>query len=462
MKILITGATGLIGNELGRRLAEAGHDLVVVTRRPESAPTELSFPASYFEWKGPTHDFPVDALTGVEGIVHLAGEPIASGRWTKERKKRIHDSRVTGTEKLVDAVLKSGIGRTTLKTFVLGTATGFYGDRADDICDESSTAGEGFLADVVRDWEAKIDPLKQTRARTVIVRTGVVWARHGGAIQKMLPIFQSGLGGQLSQGKQWISWIHLDDIARLFQFALENEKATGIVNGVSPEPLRNDRFTIEFARALGKPVSLPVPEPILKFVLGEMSEAVLGSQRVVSTKLPEWGFEFEHPQAVQALQDIGTPLKEGRFEYKAEQWLPRTANEVFPFFSSEKNLEKITPPFIGFRVIGKSDDTIRKGTLIDYKLKIHGVPVRWQTKIEEWDPNRSFVDSQLAGPYKEWVHRHEFIPLAGGVLLRDTILFKLPLGAAGRLLGGWKVSNDVDGIFKYRRKIIGQQFGALQ
>jgi uncharacterized protein (TIGR01777 family) len=462
MKILITGATGLIGNELGRRLAESGHDLVVVTRRVTGAATELSFPATLFEWKSPTSEFPVDALDGVESIVHLAGEPIASGRWTKDRKRRIRESRVTGTEKLVDAILKSGIGRTTLKSFILGSAVGFYGDRADDICDETTQAGEGFLAEVVKEWEAKTDPLKQIRCRTVIVRTGVVWSRHGGAMQKMLPLFQSGLGGQLSQGKQWISWISLDDIARLFQFSIENEKAVGIINGVAPEPLRNDRFTVEFARALGKPVSLPVPEPVLKFVLGELSEAVLGSQRVVSMKLSDAGFKFSHPEAVAALQELSAPLREGRFEFRAEQWLPRSAKEVFPFFASEKNLESITPPFIGFRVLGKSDDVIKKGTLIDYKIKVHGVPLKWKTKIEEWNPNKSFTDSQLSGPYKEWVHLHEFIPLAGGVLLRDTVIFRLPLGAAGRLIGGWKVTGDVDQIFKFRRKIIGERFGALQ
>ncbi|HVK61906.1 MAG TPA: TIGR01777 family oxidoreductase [Bdellovibrionales bacterium] len=461
MKVLITGATGLIGNELGRRLAEAGHDIIVTSRHVNTAASELSFPAKVFEWKKSTDDFPIEALEGVESIVHLAGESV-SARWTNERKKRIRESRVTGTERLVEAVLKSGIGRTSLKSFVLGSAIGIYGDRGDEVLNESSAPGAGFLAEVVKEWEAKVDPLKQMRTRAVIVRTGVVWARHGGMIQKVLPVFQSGLGGQLAQGKQWLSWIHLDDIARLFQFAVENEVVQGVVNGVAPEPLRNDRFTVEFARALGKPVSLPVPESVLKVVLGEMSEAVLGSDRVTSSKLSEWGFQFEHPQAVATLQEIGGPLREGRFEYRAEVWLPKPADEIFPFFSSEKNLELITPSFVGFKVLGMSDSEIRQGTMIDYKLKIHGVPLRWKTKIDEWEPNKRFVDSQLQGPYKEWIHQHEFIPLAGGVLMRDTVLFKLPFGAAGRLIGGWKVTGDVNEIFKFRRKVIAERFGALQ
>ena len=460
MKILMTGATGLIGREVGQRLASLGHELHVVSRDPEKAKSEIPFPAKCFQWRGFDDPFPMAALEGVEGVIHLAGEPIADGRWTDDRKRRIRDSRVEGTKRLVAAILSDAKTRSRLKVFVLGSAIGIYGDRGDEVLDETSARGTGFLADVVHEWEAQVEPLKTlSDVRVPIVRTSVVFARHGGAIAQMYPLFASAVGGRLGNGQQWMSWIHLEDIARLFVFSLETESVDGILNASAPEPVRNERFTCEFARAIGRPVFLPVPGLALKLVYGDLAGTLLGGARVLPRRTQELGFEFKHPEFVKAIHDIGDPLKSGCHELFAEQWVPYSPKEIFPFFCDEMNLETITPEILGFKVKGKSTKDIGEGTLIDYKISVHGVPMKWRTRIEEWRPNERFVDTQLKGPYSKWHHTHDFIPLAGGTLMRDRVIYKLPLGFVGDVSGGWFVKKDVATIFKFRRKKIEELFG---
>jgi uncharacterized protein len=462
-RILITGATGLIGKEVGKKLIEHGHQLSVVSRNPNRARMELPFPARVFKWSGESEEFPQAALDEVDAVVHLAGESIADGRWSEERKKRIRDSRVIGTQRLVDAIAIHSEAKNRIKVFVQGSAIGYYGSRGDEVLNESSTKGEDFLADVVADWEVEADRLASVSQapdfRLVKLRTGIVLSRHGGALAKMLPLFQKGLGGKLASGQQWMSWIHIEDIASLFAFSVENEDARGVINGSAPEPARNDRFTVALARAVGRPVFLPVPESALKIAFGEMSQALLGSQRVVPERALELGFQFRFPELVPALEQLGETLKAGQHELFAEQWVPMTPEEVFPFFCSELNLEALTPQFLNFKVLGKSTDKIEEGTLIDYRLSLHGIPMKWRTRIEEWQPNKKFVDVQLKGPYRRWHHTHEFIPFAGGTLLRDRVLYQLPMGWLGDTAAGWKVGGDVGQIFAFRRQQIDTMFG---
>lgn len=456
MRILITGATGLIGKEVGKRLSQKGWDIHVVSRRPEHAKRELPFPATIFHWQGTAEPFPEAALVGVDAVLHLAGETVAGMRWNSEKKRAIRDSRIFGTRALATAIARMekppGI-------FVQGSAIGFYGDRGDETLTESSHMGHGFLAEVVRDWEAESAILESKGIRVVKVRTGVVLSRREGAMAKLIPLFSTGLGGQLASGQQWMSWIHIVDIARLFLFCLENSELRGVVNGSAPEPAQNSRFTVALARALGRWVFFPVPATALRLVLGEGAEAVLASQRVLPERVQELGFHFQYPELVGALTELAAPYKDCQHELVAEQWVPRSCEEVFPFFCEAKNLENITPPFLNFKVLGQSTAEIGDGTLIDYRLSLHGIPVRWQSRIESWEPNRQFVDRQLRGPYQLWHHTHEFIPLAGGTLLRDRVLYRLPMGLLGEIVAGWKVKGDVTSIFSFRRKIIDELFG---
>jgi len=449
MRVLLTGATGLIGREVGKKLSEAGHQLTVVTRHVGQARTSLPFPARIIEWRSVHDEFPVRALEGVDAVIHLAGEPIGEGRWNEARRKNIRDSRVLGTQALVSAIAKVAQAP---RVFIHGSAIGFYGDRGDEVLTELAACGTGFLSDVVRDWESAAEPVIKQGLRLVHLRTGVVFSRRGGVLAK-------GLGGKLGLGQQWMSWIHIEDLVAAFLFCLNHEEASGIYNGTAPGPTRNDRFTIAFARALLRPVFLPVPEAALKATLGEAASLALASQRVLPRRLEEAGFHFRYPELQGALDELCKDLQDGQHEFVAEQWVPKKPEEIFPFFSNEMNLTEITPPFLSFQVLGKSTDVIQKGTLIDYRLSLYGVPMKWRTEIETWQPDRGFVDHQLKGPYRKWHHTHEFQPLSGGTLIKDRVLYKLPLGLFGETVAGWKVNRQVRDIFAYRRMKIDQRFG---
>jgi len=315
-RILITGGTGLIGLEVCKRLVARGDELVLLVRNEASARRALPVPAHFVAWSH-ENEVPASALEGVDAIIHLAGEPLADGRWTDAKKKKIIDSRVLGTRRLVDAVLKARSSDDRLKVFVHGSAIGIYGDRGDSILDRSSEKGTGFLPDVVDAWEIEarrvVDASSPKPVRLAIVRTSVVLAAHGGALAKMLPLFRRGLAGRLGfSGAQWMSWIHINDIARLFIHAVDSDRAVGILEGASPYPMTNREFTDVFCKELGVFQNVPVPEFALKLLYGEMASVILESQRVVATGTLESGFKFEYEKIDQALRHILAPLKESK------------------------------------------------------------------------------------------------------------------------------------------------------
>ncbi|HRK06846.1 MAG TPA: TIGR01777 family oxidoreductase [Pseudobdellovibrionaceae bacterium] len=454
MRVLLTGATGLIGQSVGRELARRGHQLVVLARgQIENVRRTLPFPAEIFNW---SHEeaVPLEALHQVDAVVHLAGEPVAEGNWTDAKKQRIRDTRILGTRALVNAISQSG---GSVKCFVLGSAVGYYGDAGEAECHEGSPSGEDFLAQVCRDWEAELAPL---RCRKVAVRTGVVLSSRGGALAKMLPIYREGLGGRLGDGQSFFPWIHWRDEVGLLVWSLENASVDGVINAVAPTPTRQIEFHNELCRALDVRSGPPVPRFALKMAWGEMASVILASQRVVPRRAQELGYQFQFSSLSAALQDLLHDLRGRTYEMFAEQWLPQAPEEIFPFFCDEKNLETLTPPFLNFSVIGKSTPEIGQGTLIDYRLSLHGLPLKWRTRIEEWAPGVKFVDTQLRGPYSLWHHTHEFEPLAGGTLMRDRVLYRLPLGFMGDWGGGWKVARDVRQIFAYRRKKVDELMGS--
>jgi uncharacterized protein (TIGR01777 family) len=456
MRILMTGATGLIGRELGKALLARGDSLVCLVRDLSAARRQLPFPAACYEWDH-TIQVPADALRDVEAIVNLAGEPVADARWTSAKKALIHDSRVQGTQRLVQAVLSHGARVTA---FVQGSASGYYGDRGDELLTAASARGSGFLADVVRAWEAELRPLAVRRSdvRVPVVRTGIVLARAGGAVAEMLPMFRLSAAGRLGSGRQWMSWIHLDDIVRLLMHALDSAES-GVLEGVAPHPVTNRRFTTALCQSLGVIESRPVPPIVIHTLYGERAEIVLGSTRIEPLATQASGFEFRFETVERALDDLLAPMRDGTWQRTWEQWLPHRAETVWPFFGDVNNLEEITPPFLAFRVLGASTPEIGAGTLIDYRLKLNGIPIRWQTRIDAWDPPRRFVDVQAKGPYSLWHHTHDFIPLGAGTLMRDTVRYRLPGGWAGDAVAGWKVSSNVERIFEYRSRKIDERFG---
>jgi hypothetical protein len=290
---------------------------------------------------------------------------------------------------------------------------------------------------------------RELGVRTVAVRIGVVLGKAGGAVQKMLPAFQLGLGGRLGTGRQWTSWIHLDDLVSLFVAVLGNSRADGPVNGVAPAPVTNAAFAAALGRALHRPALLPVPSVALRLALGELSAILLASQRVLPRAAERLGCSFRYPDLAGALADL---CADGSHQLVYEQWLAREPAEVFGFFSDPYNLEKITPDVLRFQVLGVSAPKVQEGTRINYRLSLHGLPMRWQSRIENWDPPRGFVDVQTRGPYKLWQHTHEFEPYNGGTVVRDRVRYQVPLGTVGALVAGGLVGRNLEAIFAFRRK----------
>jgi uncharacterized protein len=299
MKILITGATGLIGRAICRRLIDEAHQIIVLSRRPESA--RVVEGAQVFRWEpllGPPES---GVWEGVDAVIHLAGEPVAASRWTDEQKRRIRDSRVIGTRHLIEGI-KEATDRP--KILVSGSAVGFYGNRGDEHMDERSAPGQGVLPEVCQQWESEALRGRELGLRVVLVRTGIVLSTNGGALEKMLLPFRLGLGGRMGDGRQWFPWIHIDDIAGIFCHALFSTGLSGPINGVAPGIVTNAEFTDELAAALRRPVIFSVPELVLKIVMGEMAEVVLHSQRVIPRVAMDSGYRFRFQMLRPALRSL--------------------------------------------------------------------------------------------------------------------------------------------------------------
>lgn len=295
--ILITGASGLIGPKLIRNLLEKGHSVSVLTRNPHKIKG-----VQVFKWDIDNQTIDNEALNGVDTIIHLAGAGIADERWTKARKQLIIDSRVLSTRLLYRAIEET---KAPIKTIISASAVGFYGDRADEILNESSSNGTGFLADCCRQWENAVDEGQKFGVRLVKFRIGLVLAKQGGALAKLETPVSLFLGAPLGSGKQWMPWIHVKDLLALFEKAIENPEFEGTFNACSPIPVTNFEFTKILAKTLFRPVwPIKVPKFVLKAVLGEMSQVILISNHTSSQKLINTGFKFRYAGLDEALKEI--------------------------------------------------------------------------------------------------------------------------------------------------------------
>ncbi|MCK6481385.1 MAG: TIGR01777 family oxidoreductase [Planctomycetes bacterium] len=293
MKALVTGATGFIGGELVRRL-EAPR---VLSRDPARARAALPG-AEPFPWDAEGGPPPAEAFEGVEAVLHLAGDPVAEGRWNPEKKARIRDSRVKGTRHLVEAL--RALPRRP-RVLVAASAVGFYGDRGDEVLAEDAAPGADFLASVCRDWEEMARGAEALGVRTVMLRIGVVLGR-GGALRRMLLPFRLGLGGPLGDGRQWMPWIHVEDVVGLLLHAAREEGMRGPVNAAAPGACTNREFTRALGRVLRRPAILPAPRFGLRLAFGEFADILFASTRAVPRAALAAGYSFRHPEVEGALR----------------------------------------------------------------------------------------------------------------------------------------------------------------
>lgn len=449
MRILITGATGLLGKKLLIDLLKKGHTVVGIAR-DKSKIIELPEKQTY-SWDALSdQDFPLAALKQCDAVVHLAGEPVAAQRWNEQVKKNILDSRTIGTQKIISAFKKLKENDRP-QVFISGSAIGFYGDQGEKNLTESSAVGTDFLADVVQQWEAASLKALDLGVRTVILRTGIVLARSGGALEKMPPVV-------VGSGDNFMSWIHIQDWVNFAIESIENSKSEGIYNLVAPNPVTQSVFIADLAKERHVPVVMRVPQFVVSLAMGEMAQVLLASQKVQPKKMLAEGFKFQFPQLKQAFKDIYRDEDYLVQDFTVSQYVPEKIENVFDFFSAAKNLEEITPDFLNFKVKNMSSQEIEKDTIINYKLKIHGIPANWQTQITEWEPLKMFVDNQNKGPYTLWHHTHTFTPLENGTLIEDRIKYKVPGHLLGLLALGSFIRKDVSQIFRHRVKTIKSKF----
>ena len=285
MKILMTGATGFIGARLKAHLEESGHVVRVVSRRP----------GADFDWSDASL---ARGVGETEAVIHLAGENIFDKRWNAKQKQLLITSRVETTKRIAALVAARKPA-----CFLSSSAIGWYGTSETATFDERSPHGSDFMADLCVQWEDATEAAVEAGVRTCRVRTGIVIGKGGGALAKMLPFFKLGIGGPLGSGRQWMSWVHLEDLCALFRFLLENGRTNGAFNGTAPNPVTNKELSRALGRVMHRPSALPVPEPMLRLTLGEIAKVLVTGQKVLPRRALEAGFRFDHPEVEEALRD---------------------------------------------------------------------------------------------------------------------------------------------------------------
>lgn len=280
MKILLSGSSGSIGSALKSYFLSSGHTVISLPR---------------------TYEDPID-FSGADAVIHLAGENISTGRWSIQKKKAIRESRVHGTAQLAQQIASTS---TPPRVFICASATGYYGNRSSELLDESCAAGDGFLAEVCQEWEAAVQPAILSGVRTINLRTGMVLAKEGGALERMIKIFRRGGGAVLGNGTQYMSWISLDDVVSAIEYIIKNPSISGPINLVAPNAVTNQEFTQTLSGVMKRPAWMKIPKTVLLLLVGEMAdEVLLSSAKVYPEKLMNAGYPFKHEQLKEALRSI--------------------------------------------------------------------------------------------------------------------------------------------------------------
>lgn len=447
MKVLITGATGLVGKELATELIIDGHELIILSRDKERAKAKLNLPADYYNWEPASELAPKEAVQKADCVINLMGENLSAKRWSSKQKEKIYNSRVIGTKNLVQSI--NDHRDTPLEVFISTSAIGIYKANTNKPLDEGSAHGEDYLAKVCIDWE---NASKNVNAKRIFnPRLGVVIAPNDGMMAQVLPLFRMGLGGPIGLGKQMMSWIHVEDLVRIYKQALSDNQFKGAFNAVAPQAVTNAKFSKALAKAIGVPNYFIAPPVMLKLVFGEMSQLMLDSVHVRALALEKESFKFNYPTIESAMEDVcnGT--------VKEAQFISRPVHEIISFFRTPENLSKLTPKEMNFKMLEGSDPEVKDKAIFNYQFNKYGLPMKWQSRIEDDENEAVFIDIQTKGPYKKWVHTHEFHSSKNGTLILDKVKYNMPFGILGNLALPI-VQKDISKIFEYRKKALNEIF----
>lgn len=474
--VLVTGATGFVGRQVCLRLARDCVRVIAWVRSPQAARASLGQGPELLAVDAPAAELDA-ALARCDAVIHLAGAGLFDRRWSAARKHELRASRVETTRRLVAAIGRCG----QRPALVSASAVGWYGPRGDEELDEHSAAGADFLGGLCEDWEKGALEARAHGVRVAITRIGIVLGLGGGALAKMLPPFRLGAGGRLGSGRQWMSWIHAEDLVELLVTAASDARYEGVFNAVAPTAVTNRDFTRALARALRRPALLPAPAFALRLALGESANVLLTGQRVAPQRALELGFEFRYPTIETALEQLvgrttGLSIVPARdvpdCDYLARSKpryllaqrtvIPAPLEEVFEFFARAENLGAITPAAMAFRMLSPAGEAMHTGREIDYAIRVGPVPMTWRSRIEEWKPLEGFADSQLRGPYANWWHEHRFERASdGGTIMHDRVWYAPPLGPLGAPAQRFLIASQLEGIFRYREHAITLRFGRV-
>jgi uncharacterized protein (TIGR01777 family) len=403
MKIIITGGSGLIGQALTKEFINDGHEVVILSRNPEQASRLLS-DATEVYWDGKTQGDWVSHVNGADAIINLAGESIAGKnllnmRWTRKRKVQIRESRVNAGKVLVEAI---GTVEDKPSLFIQSSAVGIYGPLADQIVDENYPRANDYLAKVCIDWEKSTEEVEALGVRRIILRTGLVFSKDGGIFSLLKLPFSLFVGGILGTGKQYLSWIHIDDVVGGIKYLIEDQNAVGIFNLTAPIPVTNKEFSKRLGKAMNRPSLIPLPSFVMRLALGEVSILALEGQRVVPSHLLDRGYQFKYNKLDDALVDLLQPTH----HYQHSFMVKATKDKVASFHQNTKVLKNLTPfPII---VQFKQVEPVGEGTRTIFTLWFGPIPVKWEAVHHDFNLPDGFSDTQTEGPFVSWHHRHTF------------------------------------------------------
>ncbi len=457
MRIIIIGGSGLIGQALTKSLAADKHEVVILSRHPERG-KGLPAGVKVEKWDGQSAAGWRHLADGAGAIVNLAGENIAAGRWTVERRERIRESRVNAGRAVVEAVRAA---TNKPEVVIQASAVGYYGARGAEKVTEETLPGGDFLAQVCLDWEASTAPVEALGVRRAIIRTGVVLSPEDGAFPKMVLPFKLFAGGPLGSGRQYLPWIHLTDEVASIRFLIEQKEASGPFNLTAPNPLTNAEFSRTLGKSLKRPAFLPTPSLALQLIFGEMSTVLLDGQRALPQRLQQMGFVFSFSEAEAAVADLlSRPLV---FRYKHRFQVQASLEEVADFHARSSSLTKITPPPSKV-IVHQAPSRLDEGDEMDFTIKVGPGSIRWLARIENVTPT-GFVDRQQSGPFQHWVHQHTFKPInETTTTVIDEIEFSFH-SQPWRKFVGLNMVLSLPALFAYRswktRKLLKRQTGQL-